>query len=84
MSVQELKGSMVDLLAQVNDRNLLEQIYEVVQEIITDNLNKTDWWEELPMHAQKELEAALEESKDPENLVAHDVVRNQFERWLSK
>lgn len=41
MSVQELKGSMVDLLAQVNDRNLLEQIYEVVQEIITDNLNKT-------------------------------------------
>ncbi|MBX2928326.1 MAG: hypothetical protein KF852_10865 [Saprospiraceae bacterium] len=80
MSVQELKGSMVDLLAQVNDRNLLEQIYEVVQEIITDNLNKTDWWEELPMQVQKELEAALEESKDPENLVAHDVVKNQFER----
>jgi hypothetical protein len=84
MSVQELKGSMVDLLAQVNDRNLLEQIYEVVQEIITDNLNKTDWWEELPLQAQKELETALEESKDPENLVAHDVVKNQFQRWLSK
>lgn len=84
MSVQELKGSMVELLAGINDQALLEQMYGMMQEMATDEDPAIDWWDELPAYAQQELEAALKESDDEEALVSHGQVKNMMKQWLNK
>jgi hypothetical protein len=84
MSTKELKGSMVDLLASINDPDLLQDIYNVVNQMIAYNVDKTDFWDDLTPEQQAELEQSLAESENPENLVEHEMVKNEFAKWLNK
>lgn len=84
MSVQELKGGMLELIASVNNPELLEQLYALIQEVIQENIEQTDFWDDLTEAQQEELDAAIEESEQEENLVSHDVVMEKYRQWLSK
>ena len=82
MSAIELKGGMYDMIAKVNDPTLLKQLYKLIGEIIQQNIDKTDFWDELTKSQQKELEVALVESYDEKNLVPHEEVVSKFQKWL--
>ena len=71
------------MISEVKDRTLLLKLKRVVAEVI-DQDNKVDLWDELTAEQQKELEAALQESKQEENLVDHQVVIDKYQQWQKK
>jgi len=82
MNTLELKGGIHELISKVSDKRLLEQIHKVLNEIIEENLDKTDFWDELTEAQQLELDKAIEESYDEKNHISHEVMLNKYKKWL--
>ncbi len=82
MSTLEIKGGMYDMISKVNDEKLLQELYELISDIITENMSATDFWDELSEDQQKELEKAIEESYDDNNLIKHETVVRKYKKWL--
>ncbi len=83
MSTLELKGSIYDSIAKINDSSLLLQLYEIISEISSANINKTDFWDELTDTQKTEIEAAIEASHNEKNLVPHSVVMEKYKKWIN-
>lgn len=77
MTNLELKGRIVEMIATVNNEDILQDIYNLTAEIITQKGNLT-----------KEQEAALEKnialSYQSENLIDHKKVLQRMEKWGNK
>jgi hypothetical protein len=76
MSVLEIKGSLLQLIADISDEKLLRYLHN-------DLLEKTkneDWWENLPLNVQSELDEAIEESYEETNWVSDDDARKQIQK----
>lgn len=84
MNALELKGGIYDVISPVNDIELLEQLYEIVNDFIALNINQTDFWDELSAEQQAELDIAVEESYDEANHIPHEEVVKEFQKWLHK
>jgi hypothetical protein len=84
MSVLEIKGGLHEMIAKVDDQELLLQIKDLLTDVITKNMQKTDFWDELSIHQQIELDDAVEASYDEKNLVNHEIVLNKYKQWLKK
>lgn len=84
MSTLEIKGGMYELISKVNDKELLIQMYELIGEIVTQNLSQTDFWDELSDEEKVELDQAIEESFDDTNLIPHNKVTDKYTKWLNK
>jgi len=81
MNILELKGSLLQLIANVKDEALLLDVYQ----IITDRFQQhdKDWWDELNKSQQKELDTAINESYEDKNLVPDKAARQMiFQRRL--
>ena len=83
MSTLEIKGSIYDSIAKINDRSLLLHLYELISEITSANFNKTDFWDELSADQKAEIEHALEESRNEKNLVSHHLVMEKYKKWIN-
>jgi TRAP-type C4-dicarboxylate transport system substrate-binding protein len=70
MSTLEVKGGMYEMISKVNDKKLLMQLYELISDIIAQNLSDTDFWDELSESQKEELEKAIQESHDDKNLLS--------------
>ena len=77
MSTLEIKGGLYEMISKVNDEKLLMKLYELIADIVTQNLSDTDYWDELSDNQKKELENAIQESYDSKNLVEHEIVINK-------
>ncbi len=86
MNTLELKGSLHDLIAQVNDQRLLARMIEAYKKIINENNfdDENDWWDELPIEQQVRVAKSIEESYHPENLIDHEVMKQKHAKWLRK
>lgn len=84
MNSLEIKGSIYDLISKVNDVQLLEELNLLVREFIQQKKDKSDWWDELTMEEQKELDAAIEASYDETNWVTNDEAQATIQQWLNK
>lgn len=82
MSVLELKGSLHEMIASIEDEALLSQLQEIIHDFVAQSQEETDFWDELSSEEQKELKAALEESEDERNLVSHEEVMQKYAKWL--
>jgi len=82
MSTLEIKGGLYEMISKVNDEKLLMKLYELIADIVTQNLSDTDYWDELSDNQKEELENAIQESYDNTNLVEHEIVINKYKRWL--
>jgi hypothetical protein len=84
MKVLELKGSIVEMVARVQDEESLEQI----QAFLNDFLEQYDKDKNAESHLSPEQEAelavAIEESYQPENWVAHEDVMKRVDQWLKR
>jgi hypothetical protein len=83
MNTLELKGSLLNLIAQANDGNRLAKLFEAYYTIF-DNEQETDWWDELPVEQQVKLEKAIAESYDYANLIDHEDMKKKHAKWLRK
>lgn len=80
MNVLEIKGSLHDIISQVDDKNLLLRMFESYQDII--RFQDTD--SDLTLLQQTELEEAIKESYDEANLIDHEDAMKLHARWLKK
>ncbi len=77
MTVMELKGNFHDLIAQIDD-------YEILRTLYTQCLNalkNVDMLEDLSPEAILELESAISESDENEDGVSQDEVKKMFNEW---
>ncbi|MEM6319408.1 MAG: hypothetical protein AAF960_17185 [Bacteroidota bacterium] len=82
MNTLELKGSLLQLIANLKDEKLLAELYKT---LISHYQNQdNDWWENLQKAQQDELSIAIEESYDPTNLHSDKNARKQIAQWLQK
>jgi hypothetical protein len=86
MNTLELKGSLVGLIAQINDQTLLIRMIEAYKNIISESNEdeENDWWDDLPIEQQIRLTKSIEESYNPENLIDHAVMQKKHAKWLRK
>ncbi len=82
MNILELKGGLHDLIAKIEDEELLQRMYEAVLKVVHQNLDKADFWDELSPEQQQELEDSLKASEDETNWVAHETVMKKYSQWL--
>jgi hypothetical protein len=87
MSVLELKGNLLQLLARLDNEKSLTALYEsakrfVKEEEIMDYEKEVDGWQDLSKEQQANLKMAIEESNDPKNLVPHEDVLKMMDAWV--
>lgn len=84
MSTLEIKGGLYEIISKVNDEKLLMQLYELISDIVTQNLSDTDFWDDLSDDQKEELANAIQESYDDKNLLEHETVINKYKKWLGE
>ncbi len=84
MNTLELKGSIYELVSKVNDVQLLEELYFLIQEFIQQKKSSGDWWDSLTDSEQSELEEAIKASYDENNWVTNEEARETIHQWLNK
>ncbi len=84
MNALELKGSLHELIAKVNDASLLAELHLLIREFIQQKKEDSDWWDDLTPEQQKELQLAIDESYDEANLVSNEEAQAMIQQWLNK
>ncbi|MGB3077444.1 MAG: hypothetical protein WBB31_00080 [Saprospiraceae bacterium] len=76
------KEAIHQLIDKINDENVLKGYLALIQRLSSHE--ESTLWNELSKEQQEELLIAYEESFDKENLIPHQEVRKQHEKWLGK
>jgi hypothetical protein len=85
MSSLEIKGGILEIIANIDDVESLEELKKLVTEFVSNRIKSdTDFWDELSEMEQAELEQAIAEGEDSSNHVTHDVVIQKYKQWLGK
>ncbi len=84
MSSLELKGGILELIAQIDDKETLSELKNIISEFVGNHLKDSDSWDELSEEEKSELNTAIEESKDDANQVDHSKVMEKYKKWLGK
>jgi len=80
MSNLELKGGILEMIATINDSAALEELKELVTNFAGSHAQGDDYWDELSQTEQNELEVAIRESENEENLVPHEEVMKKYSK----
>jgi hypothetical protein len=75
-----IKDNFHHLIDSIDNEDLLKACYQLIEKI-RDGQNG-HLWNSLGEDQQKELLAAYEESFDEQNLLSHEAVKGQHEKWL--
>lgn len=78
MTVMELKGNFPDLIAQIDDFEVLRKLY--VQ--CLESLKHVDMLEDLSPEAIAELEHVISESYEDESGVSQEDAKKMFREWV--
>ena len=84
MNVLELKGSIHDAVAHVEDKSMLELIHRMIKGLLSGDKVDNRFWEDLNEEQRAEIELAFEESEQEDNLITHEEATKMFEKWLKK
>jgi len=80
MNTLELKGGMIEMIANVNNPELLQNLYELIADTI---LQKTAEDYKLTPKQEAQLDADIKASFVPTNLVDHELALQKMSRWLN-
>ena len=84
MSKLEIKGSILEMIASINDTDSLSELKKLINDFVGHRVKDSDYWAELNELEKAELEQAIEESEDETNLVDHANVMKKYSQWLDK
>jgi len=54
----------------------------MVQNVVEQNMDKTDFWDELTEDQQKSIDKAVEESYDEKKQIPHEEIVKKYQAWL--
>ena len=77
-AVAQLRGEIVTMLTQIEDEDELLDLFHYLKNLV----NGVDMLEDMPTHAIKELEIAIEESYDETDTIPHKEVMKMAKEWL--
>ena len=80
MKVLELKGGLLEMIADVRDEAILKKLQNAFRKIIQP---ENDWWDDLTAEQQAELKATLAGFDDPNNMVSDEDAQKQIDGWLT-
>lgn len=80
MNTIELKKNFHLLIDSIDNENLLFSFYDLIKK--RSSTKEGQLWSRLTNHEQEELLLALEESKNPENLINHEEMAEKRKKWL--
>jgi hypothetical protein len=70
------------LIEKIEDEEVLKGYFKLIQRL---NNNQTgELWDSLSPDEKDELLLSYEESLDPDNLISHEEVKKQHDKWLGK
>jgi len=70
------------LIDQIENEELLKSYFRLIQKL--NNSQTGELWKSLSVEEKEELLLSYEESLDASNLVSHEEVKKQHEKWLRK
>lgn len=80
MSTVELKGQLLNIIARLEDENMLKDILEYC----IDVAQGPDMLNDLSPDALAELQEAIQDSFQDDDGIPHDEVIQMAEEWLKK
>ena len=80
MNTIELRQNFHLLIDRIDNDNLLINFYDLIKE--RSSAKEGQLWNKLTYQEQEELLLSLEESKNPENLISHEEMKNKHKEWL--
>jgi len=81
MNTLELKGGMIELIGQVRNKELLQHLYEIISEVLADTIEDNI---KLSPEQEVRLDQDIKTSRDPKNLVEHEIAIKKMNKWLKK
>ncbi|MEO8209664.1 MAG: hypothetical protein ABI840_03815 [bacterium] len=78
MKTLELKNNLHKSIDNIENIHVLEKVKSIIDFIISND--KADFWDELSDDERAEINLALLESEDDENLIPQDKVMKQAKR----
>jgi hypothetical protein len=76
------KEAFHKLIDKIEDETVLRGYFELIQKL---NNNQTgELWNTLTAEQKEELLLSYEESFDSKNLISHEEVKKQHDKWLKK
>ena len=76
----KIKDDFHQLIDSIEDEQLLQRYYQLIQKINDDQSGHL--WNSLNEDEKEELMMAYRESFDKNNLLTHEQVKLQHEKWL--
>ena len=70
------------LIDKIEDEQLLKAYFQLIKKLNQNEVGKL--WEGLTLEERDELLLSFEESNLPQNLVSHNDVKKNHEKWLKK
>ncbi len=71
-----------ELINEIEDEKVLKGYFQLVKGLYKNESGKL--WESLSLVEKEDLIISYEESFDSANLISHDEVKKQHEKWLGK
>ena len=84
MSKLEIKGSILELIASINDKETLTDLKKLVSDFVGHRIKDSDYWDELSDVEKKQLDIAIDESENESNHMVHEEVFKKYSKWLEK
>ncbi len=72
------------MIASIDDPESLQDLRRLILEFMGNQVQESDYWEEMSDLEKGELEEALLESEDDANHVDHELVMERYKKWLEK
>ena len=79
MDTLEVKRNFHQLIDNIDNDSLLKDFYELLKH---RSAPEGELWNNLSNSEKEELLLALEESKNPYNLIKHSEVKKKHKKWL--
>lgn len=70
------------LIDKIEDEQILKGYFELIQKL--NRLETGKLWNSLTEEQRNELMISYEESHDSQNLISHELVKKQHDKWLKK
>lgn len=76
------KDDFHNLIEKIEDEEVLKGYFKLIQRL--NNSQTGELWDSLSSEEKDELLLSYEESFDPNNLISHQEVKKQHDKWLGK
>lgn len=80
--LEAIKHQFHDLIDRIDDETLLTRYFGIISSEVRGEI--TNSWDDITSEEQAEILEAYEESKNPANLISHEEVMRNYDKWLTR